>query len=126
MRKIGKQYFVRMRVLFFIVILLGMTLSGRCETVRAKSSIYDSYRIIMSASELTMYTGMRAENLWASISYSHAQGYSDADYEKATKKISDHLIWTSSDPSVVGFYDTHDSNGQVKTVGKKKGSYASL
>ena len=126
MEKNGKQYFVRIRVLFFIVILLGMTLSGRCETANAKSSIYDSYRIMMSASELTVYTGMRAENFWASLSYSHAKEYSDADYEKATKKINDNLVWTSSDPSVVGFYDTHDINGRVKTVGKQKGAYVSL
>lgn len=126
MKQNRKQYYTRIKSVLFLFVMVGTMLSARCETVNAKSSIYDNYRIRISASELTVYTGMCAENFSASLSYSYVKGYSDGDYKKATKKINDNLIWTSSDPSVVGFYDTLDNNNQVKTVGKQKGAYVSL
>ncbi|MGN0415467.1 MAG: Ig domain-containing protein [Agathobacter sp.] len=126
MKQNRKHYYTRIRSVLFLFVMVVTVLSGRCETVSAKSSIYDNFRIQISASELTVYTGMCAENFYTSLWYSYAKGYSDAEYKKAMKKINDNLIWTSSDPSVVGFYDTLDSNNQVKTVGKQKGSFVSL
>ena len=99
---------------------------GDSESAYAKKSIYDSYRLMITCTQMTVYTGKSENNLGITIGYSYMEGYTSQDYEKATEKVGNDLTWTTSDPSVAAFHTGMNGDNSVVTAAKFKGSSMQL
>lgn len=109
MREGNKTFFLRLKACILMFVMTGIMFFGNCETVHAKQSIYDTYDLRLNMSEVTIYTRKDAVHFYPSVSYSPKSDYTQQAYQKATEKINNELVWTSNDPSIVGFDDRYDA-----------------